>query len=141
MTILDKLHDVQRLKHEIEELRREEQRLFSIATGGAIRYDMERVQTSPRPDRMESIIVNLTEVRSKELELLQQRMKLYTEIMDAIDEIDNPLQRQVLQMHYVEGYSLIDISDMLGFSYIHIRQQISTARKKLKERTKTNNEM
>lgn len=141
MTIIDKLQDMQRLKLEIEELRTEEQRLYSIATGGAIRYDTERVQTSPRPDRMEADIVRLSEVRSKELALLEQRIKLYTEIMNTIDEIDNPLQRQVLQMHYVEGYSLIDISDMLGFSYIHIRQQISIARKKLKEQTITNNEM
>lgn len=46
---------------------------------------------------------------------------LQTEILDRIEEMTNPVERRVLHLHYLQGYSLDRTARELGYSYERIR--------------------
>lgn len=72
------------------------------------------------------------------IEVLDERIfeqcyevELYGELYDAIKKLDLSSQ-VVIKMHYSEGYSYLEMADILNENYNTIRQKHSRALKKLK---------
>ena len=103
-----KQFEIKRLQAKSEELRDR----YSV---GAIAYDGIRVQGGARKDKLVQIAVEWADLQG---EIIART----AEAEHALWEIESRLrtlrynQRQVLELYYIKGYSVIKIADMLGYS-------------------------
>lgn len=96
--------------------------LRELATStGAIRYDKDRVQTSPSNNQLINAIIKITETENeamrRSVELANQRQL----IIDQIIGMDDGNFIRILCMKYVHYKKLEDIADIMHFSYDWIR--------------------
>ena len=96
-------------KLELEALR------YKASGAGGIRYDKDRVQTSPQ-NYMEMAIADVIEIEKQieeeEAKVEEQLGKAYS----AVRKIEQPDQRAVLEWYYLNGLSMIDTAGMLNMS-------------------------
>lgn len=103
-----KQFEIKRLQAKAEELR--DWYSVSVPSYGGI-----RVQGGIRKDK-------LSEIAAEWADLQAQILERVTEAENMLDEIEARLrtlrynQRQVLELYYIKGYSVIKIADMLGYS-------------------------
>ena len=103
-----KQFEIRRLKAKSEELRD----WYSVS---APSYGGIRVQGGIRKDKLSEIAAGWADLQAQILERV-------TEAENMLDEIECRLrtlrynQRQVLELYYIKGYSVIKIADMLGYS-------------------------
>lgn len=79
------------------------------ATGGAIRYDLPRVQTSPQ-DRMCQLFAEVDELDTQIAELKALRQEQKRQIQDAADRLENDLAGRVVVLHYVDDLRWSDVA-------------------------------
>ena len=109
-----KQFEIRRLKAKSEELRDR----YSV---GATTYDGIRVQGGARHDKLVKIAVEWADLQN---EILART----AEAEHALWEIESRLrtlrynQRQVLELYYIKGYSVIKIAEMLNYSENGIRR-------------------
>ena len=100
--------EIRRLQVRAEELRDR----YSI---GATAYDGVRVQGGSKKDQLVEIIAAWADLQT-------QILKRVDEAEDILHNIELRLwtlrrtQRQVLELYYIKGYSVVKIADMLGYS-------------------------
>lgn len=112
---------VERCKEEVERLKLE------ATVNGAIRYDKDRVLSSPVGDLLENKVIAIVD---KELEL--NRLKYESSLakekaFDVIGMLNNPLYRKVLILYYVNCMSCRDIGETLDKTYSNITTMKSRA--------------
>ena len=109
-----KQFEIRRLKAKSEELRDR----YSV---GATTYDGIRVQGGARKDKLVQIAVEWADLQG---EIIART----AEAEHALWEIESRLrtlrysQRQVLELYYIKGYSVIKIAEMLNYSEIGVRK-------------------
>ena len=100
MTPKEFLQKGRKMSLEIDELIRERDRAFALACGTAVKYDDERVQTSPG-NVTEAKFINYAEatrlIDQKIDDLYAYRLKMHR----VIDMVDNSLYRAVLIARYI----------------------------------------
>lgn len=102
------------MKKQVERCKEEVERLKLEATAnGAIRYDKDRVLSSPVGDLMENKVIAIVD---KELEL--NRLKYESSLakekaFDVIGMLNNPLYRKVLILYCVNCMSCKEIGEAL----------------------------
>lgn len=95
--------------------------LESCLLPAAIRYDKDRVQTSPE-DTMGRVVSEIHEIE-KEMDLIQlKRVKRIKEIDKAISAIDSDEERLALTMRYINRISVEKIAEAMGYSQKRIYQ-------------------
>lgn len=96
-------------KQELEALR------YKASGAGAIRYDKDRVQTSPQ-DYMTMAIADVIElekqIQEEEDAIEQMRGAAYA----VVRKMDNPEQRAVIEWYYLNGASMIDTAYRMSIS-------------------------
>ena len=95
-----------------EELRRKRQKrtqIWSTLSGGAIRYDLPRVQTSPH-DRMADVMAEIDELDQEISRLRSLRRKQRQDIIDATEILTVELSGRCLILHYVDGLKWSDVA-------------------------------
>lgn len=103
-----KKQEIRRLEETIEELR-------GCLLPGAIRYDKESVQSTPK-NQQEETIIKIIDLEGKLETLGKERAALIIKVNEAIDLLDDPVQRSVLTFYYVNRYSPTKVSDLIGYS-------------------------
>lgn len=109
-----KQFEIKRLQAKSEELRDR----YSV---GATAYDGIRVQGGVRKDKLVQIAVEWADLQG---EIIART----TEAEHALWEIESRLrtlrynQRQVLELYYIKGYSVIKIAEMMNYSEIGVRK-------------------
>ena len=111
---------VNSISAQIEDIRTE------IAGVKGMRYDVDRVQTSPT-NRMEELMVELLpDLKRLEAEYVRELVKYRAELLKRfrqIAELGNPEYVEVLQLRYIEqddkGHTLgwHEIAERMGWSY------------------------
>lgn len=96
--------------------------LRELASGtGAIQYDKDRVQSSPRNDQLINAIIKITEAENeamrRSVELADQRQK----IIDQIIGMDDGNYIRILCLKYVHYKKLEDVAEIMHFSYDWIK--------------------
>lgn len=112
---------LERCKEEVERLKLE------ATANGAIRYDKDRVLSSPVGDLLENKVIAIVD---KELELnrLKYEVSLAKEkAFDVIGMLNNPLYRKILILYYVNCMSCKDIGESLDKTYSNITTMKSRA--------------
>lgn len=91
----------------------------------AIRYDKDRVQTSPL-NKLEADAVRLMELREQYADMLRYYQETELRIIQQVEDMPNPTHSKVLHMLYLETdrsgnrISLTRISNKLHISYDRI---------------------
>ena len=111
----DELWSYRQRQFEIKRLQAKSEELRDRYSVGATAYDGIRVQGGARKDKLVQIAVEWADLEN-------EIVKRTTEAQHALWEIEARLrtlrynQRQVLELYYIKGYSVIKIADMLGYS-------------------------
>ena len=80
----------------------------------AIRYDVDRVQTSPDGDRMADIISGIVGAEDKLYKKVKDLMKKEEEARQYLIQLREEYER-VLVLHYFEGLKWEDVADKIGY--------------------------
>ena len=95
------------------------ERLETCAQGHAIRYDQDKVQTSPS-DPVSRIMDDLYKLLDRQKELQIQMAEAVEETSALIDLAPNKKQRLVLYYHYVQGLRWAKIAEKLHVYERHV---------------------
>lgn len=91
-------------------------RLLATSTG-ALRYDKDRVQTSPSADQIPNAIIKIVEAENEAMRIAVQLADTKQEIVDKIVNLDDGNHIRLLCLYYVRKYKLEDVADIMHFSY------------------------
>lgn len=109
-----KQFEIRRLKAKSEELRDR----YSV---GATAYDGIRVQGGVRHDKLVKIAVEWADLQNEILERTREAEHFLWEIEGKLQTLRSN-QRQVLDLYYIKGYSVIKIAEMMNYSEIGVRK-------------------
>ena len=110
----------------------EELRLLAESTG-AIRYDKDRVITSlPQAAGYEDKVAALVDMEHKLLEDIQELTEMYNEGWKMIDSLEDPVDRLILVMRYINHMRCEEIALELNYSVDHIYYRHRHALKKIR---------
>lgn len=107
--IRDAEKNINNKRLELEALR------YKASGAGAIRYDKDKVQTSPQ-DYMTMAVADLVEIEKqiREAETDIEDMKGQAYII--VRQMKEPEQRAVIEWYYLNGLSMIDTAERLNLS-------------------------
>lgn len=100
--------------------RKETQRdeLRACLLPGAIRYDRDRVQSTPT-DKMADVIARVDEL-DREIERLKlEKAQAIIEISDVIEKLDNDKEKAVLTAFYIKAASMEAVAGIVCYSVRH----------------------
>lgn len=90
----------------------------SAASISATRYDVERVQSSSSGAAgYESAIIALADKEAEALRLIERYAHKSDLIRKQIDSLQSPMYVLILTGIYLDGLSLEDVADAVGYSY------------------------
>ncbi len=96
-----------------KQLRREE--LKSCLLPGAIRYDLDKVQTSPK-DKLTEIMAKVDELDRQIEELMQEKAMLIIEIGEAIERLEDDNEKAVLTEFYIGRVPMEKVAALINYS-------------------------
>lgn len=108
MQIRKKEYAIKRKKLRVEELR-------SCLGARAIRYDKDRVQTSP-VDKVSEILCKVVDLEAQIEVLMQEKAMLIIEIGDAIERLEDDNEKTVLTEFYIGRVSMAQVAEIINYS-------------------------
>lgn len=121
------LRDIRAKRTEIANLSEAREQLESTLLPKAIRYDMDKVQTSAS-DRMITVAANLNEIDRK---LEERIIRLSADISlayDLVGQVRTPECREVLMLRYLMGtrqpLTWAEVADQMGYSVQHVKEKL-----------------
>ena len=102
----------------------------------AIRYDVDRVQTSPEGDRMADIISGIVGAEDKLYKKVKDLMKKEDEARDYLLQLQEE-QERVLVIHYFNDLKWEDVAEQTGYSLSRVYEIKNEALNKLTELLKS----
>lgn len=121
MGVKEFLKNGRKLNFEIDELIKERDKAFALACGGAVKYDDERVQTSPG-NVTENKFINYAEITAEIDRKIDELYAYRIEMHHLINTIDNSLYRAVLTARYINCDTWEKIADNMGYDIRHIHR-------------------
>lgn len=89
--------------------------LESCLLPAAIRYDKDKVMTSPE-DQMSKIVAEVNELEKEMNELQVKRSKQIKRIDKALSRLESEEERTAITMRYLNRTAVRDIADSMGYS-------------------------
>lgn len=115
----EELYDIltrpKRLREDIGEL---DAKIDACLTGllpGGIRYDLPKVQSSPR-EKFPEVMAKVDELMDTREDKAEKLFKSIEEISTLANAIDDNTQKAVIIMRYIGGMTLNEIGDKLGYT-------------------------
>lgn len=102
---------VKSIEEEIERLRMD--KMFPSVVNDDMPHGNEQKDLS-------DYVVLLDEQIEKLKKERYNRIKLYSDIMDSIRELEDDIEQDVLKMKYIDGKSFEEIAVELGYTYRHV---------------------
>lgn len=115
MTGKEYMHQIKETKRTIRLIEEQIQRDTVLAQGvGAIRYDKDRVQTSPVGDRLTDIVANIIESTEELKAEIRTLQRLELEARQYLIQLSECHER-VLSLHYLDGLSWSQVAVKLNY--------------------------
>lgn len=112
---LDYMRGIRLLRRRIKLLEEQIERDTILAAGvSAIRYDKDRVQTSPIQDRMTEIVAKIIETTDKLKESIYDLQVKEEEVIGYLTQIDEQYER-ILTYHYLDGIDWTEVADLMRY--------------------------
>lgn len=122
MTARQYLSQIEILEKRIQNKLAEESQLRSLATSISSPAAAEHVQTSGSGDRVGDIVAKIVDVQAETDELVKSYLSRRSEIIHAIESVEQLKPYEALFKRYVEYKTLEEISDEMGYSIAHIKR-------------------
>lgn len=129
------LSQIYNLNCRIENKKNERDQLRELATSVSSFSNTERVQTSSIQDKMGDTVAKIVDLEAEITATIVEYLEKKEEVIKTIEGIENINMYNLLYKRYVEGKTLTDIADEMGFSedYIkHLHGDSLNAVKKIK---------
>ncbi len=126
LTFFKRIHAEQQ---EALQIRDTIQSLYDSLSPSGIRYDADKVQTSPS-DRMVEVFAELSEVEDRYKHKMQQLTSHVLEAEQIIEQVSTPECRELLRMRYIRPYERRgfmpwqDIANHMGYSRDYVRGKL-----------------
>lgn len=108
MQIRNKEYAIQRKQLRAAELR-------SCLLPSGIRYDLDKVQTSPE-DKLSKIMGKVDELDRQIAELMQEKALLVIEIGEAIERLTDDNEKTVLTEFYIGRVPMTQVAELINYS-------------------------
>jgi DNA-directed RNA polymerase specialized sigma24 family protein len=95
--------------------------LESCLLPAAIRYDKDKVQTSPE-DQMSKIMAEISELEDQMKSILLAKAERIEDINNTIHSLESDEERTALTMRYINRIPVADIAEAMGYSIKRIYQ-------------------
>lgn len=105
-------------------------RLEGCLQGHAIRYDQDKVQTSPK-DAVAEVMCDLEGLLKRQAALRIQMTRAVADVADLIDRVDDRNQSLIMHYRYVACLHWHDIADKMGYAESHLFKIHDAAIKKI----------
>ena len=115
MTGHEYMMQVRRIELRIRRISLQIEELESSLLPQGIRYDKDKVQTSPE-DTLSKIAGRISDLEKQRTQLVRERRLLLLEIQDALDRLDNEQEQIVLEAYYLSRMSMREIAEMISYS-------------------------
>lgn len=102
----------------------EAQRWRDIAENVTSKVSKDKVQTTPKPDKMADAIVNAVQYEQESEELARRLAEFKNKVIHMIDAIDDIRYYDILKMFFVRNMKIVDIRSSLDRSDRHVRREI-----------------
>lgn len=127
MTGREYMETIQRVRRRIRLLTEQIARDYVIASEvTAIRYDKDKVQTSPIGDRMVEIVARIDETADKLKAEIERLQELESDAIHLLINLKEEHER-VLTLHYIEDKGLMEVAELMGYSERYIFELRSRA--------------
>lgn len=87
---------------------------YSLLPSG-IRYDQDKVQTSP-DDQTSKVMARIDEIERQIEDLKEQIPKQTDAIRKACDQLESEEERTVIVMYYIGGFHMDEIAEAINYS-------------------------
>lgn len=87
----------------------------TLTLPAAIRYDRDRVQTSPSNDQMDNAARRLIDIEAQINELYNEKADRIDLIFHALDQLKDERQRMILIRHYIRHERMEKIADDMNY--------------------------
>ena len=109
---------VRRIEYKIQRLKYRRAALEACLLPPAIRYDKDKVQVTPA-DKVSEIVAEIDKIDRKIAELIADNLTAIREVSDAIDELDDDLEKAVLYGYLLAGKSMAAIAEDIHYTRQH----------------------
>ena len=89
--------------------------LWASLLPGAIQYDKDRVQTSPR-DQLSEVIARIDEIDRDVERLRREKALLILRISDVIEQLPDEYEKTVLTMFYIGREAMTEVAKVINYS-------------------------
>lgn len=111
----DYLLQIRRLEAKIRETTLQCEALRSCLLPSGIRYDLDRVQTSP-DDQMSAIEAKVIDMEQDIRNLQANKAQAIVDISKAINKLEDDSERIVLLGYYIDKKTIRDVSQMINYT-------------------------
>lgn len=117
--LFDRLHRVDDINTALICIRMQIEKLESCLQGHAIRYDKDKVQTSPK-DAVLEVMCNLEGLLNKQTKLQIELTRAVADVADLIGHLTDKKQMLILHYRYTAGLQWGQIADKMGYAERHV---------------------
>ena len=98
-----------------------------------VSHKMDKVQTDGNPQKMADAIAKYVDIEREINNCIDDLIKVKNEVINVIEQTNNPLQYDILHKHYIQHKSLSDIAIHTNYSYAYIVEVHGKALKKVQK--------
>lgn len=109
------LNSVRTIHYQWLRLKSKRDELESCLLPAGIRYDKDKVQSSPE-DTLSKVVAEIVEIENDMNQLQVQKAKRIEAIDDAINGLDSDEERTALMLRFVSRVPVKDIADTMGYA-------------------------
>ena len=117
--LFKRLHKVDDINTALLCIQMQIERLESCLQGHAIRYDQDKVQTSPK-DAVAEVMCDLEGLLKKQTKLRIAMTRAVADVADLIDKLTDKKQALVLHYRYMACLPWRQIADKMGYAERHV---------------------
>lgn len=121
MTAKEYLSRLEKIEVEIKQKTEERQELMQRATSITTTFGFDKVQASPKHDRMAEFVTKAADMESEIALMVISLWNERNKIVNQIHNLNNPRYITVLYEKYVQQKKLETIAEQLSYSYQYVR--------------------
>ena len=127
MNAREYLWQLKNIDKRIADKMEEAQRWRDIAGNVTAKLNKDKVQTTPKPDKMADAIVNALQYERESEDLARKLAEFKNQVSHMIDDIDDIRYYEVLKKFFIFDMKYIDIQSVMDRSYRHVRRELDKA--------------
>lgn len=122
MTAKEYLMQVKYKHNDIVEQEEYIERLRGSLDIQGIRYDRDKIQSSPEPDRISKMFAIIFEEEAKLEKMKDEFVQFKIKVIQQIHQLDYSVYKHILNYVYIDLMNLKQCSLKIGFSYDYTRE-------------------